>query len=260
MTQIHDFTGISWGEEFVMDAPIKSISGTITGQGALQAGDHIVLCVKCRVDEVQNYTDSPELWQANISFERPISVEELSEGDPLKAVKSLITRWGSALQQLDIYQRVEQLFISDGLTQLASRSRFETRLMDEWQRMLREQMPLTILVCGIDGMDLYQAAYGKEACDQCLKEIAQVVRGCVKRTSDVVARFEENKFAVLLPNTSAQGADYIAEQVQAQVEALPCFGPTKQPAMTLRLGVATQVPDAKGEAQNLAKTALESLD
>lgn len=259
MTQIHDFTRISWGNEFVIDAPIEGISGTITGQGSLAAGDYVVLCVKCRVDEVQSYPGTSELWQASVSLEKPVSVEDVIEGGPLRAVKNLIAHWGDSLQQLEMYQRIEQLFIADRLTQVASRSRFETRLIEEWQRMRREQTPLSILLCALDGMDSYRESYGEEAYDQCLLEIAQVMRGCAKRTYDVVARYEEHKFSVLLPNTSEEGANFIAERVREQVSALPCCDLTKQPVITLRFAVATQVPNPERESQGLTQAVLESL-
>jgi diguanylate cyclase (GGDEF)-like protein len=259
MTQIHDFTRIAWGNEFVIDVPIEGINGVITGQGPLVASDHIVLCIKCRVDEVQNYPGTSDLWQASISLETPVSVEEVIEGGPLRAVKNLIAQWGDALQQLEMYQRIEQLFIADRLTQVASRSRFETRLLEEWQRMRREQTPLSILLCALDGMDPYKDAFGEDAYDQCLLEIAQAMRDCVKRTSDIVARYEEHKFSVLLPNTSEEGANFIAEKIREKVAALPCCDQTKQPAITLRFAIATQVPNPEKESQGLTKAALESL-
>jgi hypothetical protein len=120
MTQIHDFTRISWGNEFFIDVPIEGINGTITGQGLLAAGDHIVLCVKCRVDEVHNYSAPSDLWQASVTLEMPVSAEELTEGGPLKSVNNLIAQWGDVVQQLDIYQRIEQLFSADRLTQVAN--------------------------------------------------------------------------------------------------------------------------------------------
>ncbi len=259
MTQIHNFTQISWGNEFVIDAPIEGINGTITGQGPLVAGDHIVLCVKCRVDEVQNYPGTPDLWQASVLFEMPVSIEDVTDGGPLRAVKNLIAQWSDALQQFEMYQRIEQLFIADRLTQLASRNRFETRLIEEWQRMRREQTPLSILLCALDGMDSYRESYGEEAYDHCLLEIAQVMRDCAKRTYDVVARYEEHKFSMLLPNTSAEGANFIAEKIREQVSALPYCDPTKPPVITLRFAVATQIPDPERESQGLTQTALDLL-
>jgi diguanylate cyclase (GGDEF)-like protein len=125
--------------------------------------------------------------------------------------------------------------------------------------MRREQTPLSIILCALEEMDSYKAAYGEEAYEQCLQEIAQAIRGCVQRSSDVVARYEEHKFAVLLPNTPLEGANYVAEKIQKQVSTLSCCELTKQPAITLRFAVETQVPNPEKEAQGLAQSALKSL-
>jgi diguanylate cyclase (GGDEF)-like protein len=259
MTQIRDFTRISWGNEFFIDAPIEGISGTITGQGPLVAGDRIVLCVKCRVDQVETYPGTLELWQGRVVVETPVSIEEVTESGPMKAVNNLIAQWGDALQQADVYQRVEQLFIADRLTQVASRGRFESRLIEEWQRMQREQTPLSILIYALEGIEPYRDAYGMAAYDQCLLEIAQGMLACAKRPYDVTARYDTHKFAVLLPNTSTEGAKCIAEKIRTQVSTLPCCNLTNQPAISLRFAEVTQVPNTKREAQGLVQAALELL-
>jgi diguanylate cyclase (GGDEF)-like protein len=259
MSQTHDFTKIAWGDEFVIDIPIEGIDGTITGQGTLAAGDNIVLCLKCRVNEVHEYPGTPELWQASISLEKPISIEEGTEGGALKAVKNLIAQWGDALQQVDVYQRIEQLFIADHVTQVASRSRFESRLTEEWQRMRRDQTPLSILLCALDGVEAYRETHGEEATDECLLGIAQAIRLCAKRASDVIARYEEHKFAVLLPNTSTEGANHMVGRIRTALSTLPYCDSSKQPAITVRFAVATQVPDPERESRGLTQAALESL-
>ena len=258
MTQTHDFTKISWGDEFAIDAPIEGINGTITGQGTLAAGDHVILCVKCRVNEVHTYPDTPELWQASISLEQPVAIED-GESGALRAVKGLVAQWGDVLQQTDIFQRVEQLFISDRVTQVATRSRFESRLTEEWQRMRREQTPLSVILCALDGVEAYQDAQGEQATDECLLEIAQDIRLCAQRTSDVVARYETYKFAILLPNTTAEGAEHMVERLREKVSALSCCNPASQPSISLRFAVATQVPDPAKESQGLTNAALQSL-
>jgi PleD family two-component response regulator len=86
-----------------------------------------------------------------------------------------------------------------------------------------------------------------------------VMRVCAKRTYDIVARYEEHKFSVLLPNTSEEGANLIAERIRERVSALPCCDPTKQPAITLRFAIATQVPNPERESQGLTQAALELL-
>jgi hypothetical protein len=97
MGTIHDFTNIHWGQEFALAAPLENVQGTATGQNALKSGDHIVLCVRCRVDEVEYYSNESDLWQARISFEKPISLETITENKPLQPIQQLITRFRNSL-------------------------------------------------------------------------------------------------------------------------------------------------------------------
>jgi hypothetical protein len=90
MGQTHDFTKIHWGQEFALTAPLETMKATATGQSALKSGDCVVLCVQCRVDEVEYYINEPDIWQAKISFEKPISLETITPSNPLQPVQKLI--------------------------------------------------------------------------------------------------------------------------------------------------------------------------
>jgi hypothetical protein len=97
MGKSHDFTNIHWGQEFALDVPLENVQGIATGQNALKSGDHIILCVRCRVDEVEYYSNESDLWQARISFEKPISLETITENKPLQPIQQLITRFRNFL-------------------------------------------------------------------------------------------------------------------------------------------------------------------
>ena len=104
MGTTHDFTNIHWGQEFALAAPLENVQGTATGQNALKSGDHIVLCVRCRVDEVEYYSNEPDLWHARISFEKPIALETITENKPLQPIQQLLAHlrdsWGGTSQSL----------------------------------------------------------------------------------------------------------------------------------------------------------------
>jgi hypothetical protein len=97
MGKTHDFTNIHWGEEFSLDLPLENVQGAATGQGTLRAGDRVVLCIQCRVDEVEHYVNAPEIWQAKISLEKPISLETITVPQPLQRVKRLMAQFRHCL-------------------------------------------------------------------------------------------------------------------------------------------------------------------
>jgi len=141
----------------------------------------------------------------------------------------------------------------DELTQIANRRRFDECLKKEWLRMARAKMPLSIIICDIDFFKLYNDRYGHLLGDVCLSSVAHAIDYCVKRPSDLAARFGGEEFVVLLPNTDHEGASFVAESIRLKVEDL-MIEHADSPIhknVTLSLGVATAVPRYDGDPQML---------
>jgi diguanylate cyclase (GGDEF)-like protein len=258
MSQTHDFTKILWGDEFFLEAPLQQVEGVVSGQGKIARGDRIVLCVKCKVDAVEHYADTPDLWQAKISFEAPVSAESLEEGTPLHGVKAFMAHLGETLQPVEIYHRVEQMFTYDRLTQISNRGRFEAKLTEEWRRLRRDRLSISLVVCAIEGLSAYQSAYDKTACDQVVIEIAQALQNCCKRPSDMVARYREDIFVTLLPSTDEAGVQYLCNEMKSLLAQSPLLSGASM--LTVRMGSATLTPDMTTEPQELLKLAMQSQE
>jgi diguanylate cyclase (GGDEF)-like protein len=258
MAKTHDFTKILWGNEFVIEAPLEGIQGTLTGEGQLAKGDRILVCIQCSVDEVEYYPNAPDVWQARVSFEKPVPIEPTTDS-PIQSIRNLISELGDALFQGDLYQRIEQIFSSDRTTQIANRGRFDSRLTEEWQRLRREKTPISVILCDCVGLAAYQEVHGEKATDKCLQDVAKMLRACGKRPSDLVARYQDRMFAILLPNTPEAGANHVIEDIRSRLSALSIFSSNTQPSVSLRLGSATMVPDPGKDPQSLVHEAARSL-
>jgi two-component system, cell cycle response regulator len=91
-------------------------------------------------------------------------------------LKQLADQVAIAIQQSELYrqlqianQKLERLANLDGLTELANRRQFDHVLSQEWQRLAREQKPLSLILCDIDFFKAYNDKYGHPAGDTCLK-------------------------------------------------------------------------------------------
>lgn len=149
-------------------------------------------------------------------------------------------------QQLELANRELKLLASlDGLTGVANRRRFDEYLEDEWQRMYRDQLPLSLILCDIDFFKKYNDTYGHQAGDACLRRVADALRFCVKRSVDLVARYGGEEFAVVLPNTTAVGASQVAEEIRTVVNNLgiPHAQSAVSKHITLSLGIACMTPE-----------------
>ncbi|MBE9126734.1 MULTISPECIES: response regulator [unclassified Coleofasciculus] len=131
------------------------------------------------------------------------------------------------IQQFQLYKQLEQanrelqrLATLDGLTGVANRRRFDQYIEDEWWRMMREESPLSLILCDIDFFKKYNDTYGHQAGDACLRRVADALRFCAKRSVDLVARYGGEEFAVILPSTTAIGASQIGEEIRSVINSL----------------------------------------
>lgn len=164
-----------------------------------------------------------------------------------------------ALKQVN--RELQRLANLDGLTQIANRRCFDGILQQEWKRLKRDRMPLSLLLCDIDCFKSYNDHYGHLAGDDCLKRVAQAIEQTIKRPADLAARYGGEEFVLLLPNTTPQGATYVAEQLQAAVASLriPHAKSLVSDFITLSIGIACQIPEAEARQEELIEAADRAL-
>jgi diguanylate cyclase (GGDEF)-like protein len=108
--------------------------------------------------------------------------------------------------------RVETLAISDSLTGLFNRRRFEFVLSNEFKRAARYKSQLSCLMIDIDHFKMVNDTIGHQAGDTLLQEIAQVIQRSI-RDVDTIARWGGEEFVVLSPNTSTENAKLAAIRI-----------------------------------------------
>jgi diguanylate cyclase (GGDEF)-like protein len=160
----------------------------------------------------------------------------------------------------DAYHVVEALAATDALTGLANRRRFDECLASEWRRGMRQREPLSMLLIDIDLFKSYNDSYGHVRGDSCLRLLAETAMNVVVRPGDLVARFGGEEFAVILPDTSTQGAREVADLICLAVHRrnLTHSGnPTG--ILTVSVGCGTMVPSPGQHLVNLIEMADEAL-
>ena len=162
-------------------------------------------------------------------------------------------------------QRLQALANLDSLTQVANRRYFDSYLQAEWQRMAREVAPLSLIVCDIDYFKIYNDTYGHQAGDNCLQQVAQVIRQLLSHPASLVARYGGDEFAIVLPETDGTDALQIATQIRVAVknlalEFIPArIGGFPDVVVTVSLGVASTIPSSKTDVAKLFEAADNAL-
>ncbi len=171
-------------------------------------------------------------------------------------LEKLVKTLEKTTNQLNHFSRI------DSLTHLANRCYFDEYLLREWQRLARERMSLSLIICDLDAFKSYNEIYGYQAGDSCLKTIAQTITCAVKRPADFVARYSGEEFGVILPHTGQAGALEVAKLIRAKIKALeiPHAKSIISPYLTVSLGVATRIPVPDLPPDPIITFAEEALD
>jgi diguanylate cyclase (GGDEF)-like protein len=183
-----------------------------------------------------------------------------SEKNDLELILDTTTTHSDTIEAM-LYDRALSLareVTVDGLTQIANRRTFDHQLENEWQRLSRENLPLSLLLCDVDFFKRYNDRYGHPTGDDCLRAVAKAIESCIRRPADLAARYGGEEFAVILPNTLREGATHIADQICQAVANLniPHEFSYVSKHVSLSVGISTVFPKVKV----LPKTLLESAD
>jgi diguanylate cyclase (GGDEF)-like protein len=107
----------------------------------------------------------------------------------------------------------------DGLTGLLSFAAHQARLDSELDRAARTKHQLTLLHLDLDGFRAVNDTYGHDAGDRVLKLIAEEAIRRSIRPYDIASRLSGDEFSVILPNTTAEQAEVVAERMRGAIAA-----------------------------------------
>lgn len=149
----------------------------------------------------------------------------------------------------------------DGLTGLANRRNLDRVLKIDMARSIRYKQPLTVMLADIDHFKAFNDHYGHLEGDECLKKVAGALSAVCKRGTDLVARYGGEEFAVILPDTQAENAMIVAENLRAAVENLkiPNKNSSTSDYCTISIGVYTKITEKGEMAEKLLQKADEGL-
>jgi diguanylate cyclase (GGDEF)-like protein/PAS domain S-box-containing protein len=175
----------------------------------------------------------------------------------VKAERSLI----ESRRQLEEANALLELTSNlDGLTAIPNRRSYDHFYELEWRRATREMKWISLIMIDVDFFKSFNDFYGHVSGDKCLRQIAQCLQ-VINRAGDMVARYGGEEFVAVMSGTPLEGARYMAERMRERVQELqiPHENSSAAPYVTISLGVAAQMPDAKAHPRDLLMLADQAL-
>jgi len=160
-------------------------------------------------------------------------------------------------QVSDEKEDLRHLAITDQLTALFNHSFFYIRLEEEFERAVRYNSPLSLILMDIDDFKRINDSYGHRIGDMVLRETSAVIRNSVRKI-DVVARYGGEEIAVLLPQTSLSGAIGEAERIRLNIENTK-YQDDFDEVITVSLGVSTYSFEKTKRPEDLVNLADKAL-
>ncbi|MGR9088670.1 MAG: GGDEF domain-containing protein, partial [Gammaproteobacteria bacterium] len=159
---------------------------------------------------------------------------------------------------LRLNAKLEELAVTDALTQCFNRRYFNENIRQDCARSERYGHPLSLIILDIDHFKRINDSFGHLAGDQVLRDVAGILRGIV-RSSDKLSRYGGEEFAVLMPNTNLAEACSMAVRLREAVAGYAITYDGKAIRATISLGVAEWLPEYGKVAERLTNAADQSL-
>ncbi|MBR3890271.1 GGDEF domain-containing protein [bacterium] len=144
------------------------------------------------------------------------TMDRLSDNE-IEYISELSAQSSVTLDKANVYSEMLKNATMDALTGLNNRRQFEARLKEQYAIANRQDSPLCAIMTDIDFFKKFNDNYGHSVGDVVLKSTANIVKS-VLREYDIPSRYGGEEFCILLPNTSINEAQIVAERLRVAVE------------------------------------------
>ena len=149
-----------------------------------------------------------------------------------------------AIENAQLYERLEQLAIKDSLTGLYLRRYLLERLTVELSRQMRHKGELSFLMFDLDKFKQYNDKFGHVAGDIVLRAVAMILTDFFRQPGDLVCRYGGEEFCVLMPDCPKAKAVALAEELRKKIAEQTIILRREKTTITVSIGVASFPKDA----------------
>lgn len=212
------------------------------------------------MEDMSGFEVLAELKESDLTRHIPVifvtglaSVDDEERGFKAGAVDYIVKPFNNAIVMARVathlkivgqMRTIERLGMIDALTDIPNRRSSDHQFSIEWRRAVREHKPISLMMVDVDRFKQYNDTHGHPQGDILLQALARTVASSLKRPSDLCARLGGEEFAVILPDTDADGALLVAEQIRRGVASrqVPHRNTDAMTSVTVSIGLASKTP------------------
>jgi len=183
-----------------------------------------------------------------------LSQQKIEPGE-LAMLKSFAGQIGLALDNVRLFDKVEELSLYDELTKLPLRRYFNQRFQEEFYRAERFKQPLAVIWGDVDYFKEVNDTYGHQIGDKVLREVGRVILSNLRKI-DFPCRYGGDEIIILLPQATGEEAQKLAVRLAQEVREIKIpvpFSKTRELTVSMSLGISTFPADASSMDALLAK-------
>ncbi|MBI1269589.1 diguanylate cyclase [bacterium] len=158
-----------------------------------------------------------DLRNTSINQDHIAALEELNKPRQQTMFSSPEPRKKTILSHDDV---IRIAFYDDG-TQAYNFRYLVRRLEREIKRSKRYNRAVSVMIVAVEGFDKIEESYGVTALDLAVSTVADMLIDLTRQEVDMVARYGNNKFVLMLPETPGSGAAILAERIRKKIEVTP---------------------------------------
>jgi len=169
----------------------------------------------------------------------------------------LTSQFAIQFQKVVLYKRVQEISITDSLTEVSTRRHFLERFKEEIRRSMRHKSNLPLLMLDLDHFKETNDRFGHLVGDVVLKEVAGILKSNL-REIDIIGRYGGEEFAIALAGTGREEAHQAAERIRESIEGTVFKAYDEVVSTTVSIGVGV-FPDDGVDVENLIESADKAL-
>jgi diguanylate cyclase (GGDEF)-like protein len=219
-----------------------SDSPVVLGRGNdcdIRINDHSVSRRHARIQPGAEGFFAVDLQSTNGTFVNNVaaSTVKLGDGDYLRVGNCIYRFLTGGNVEAEYHEEIYRLTIIDALTEIHNKRYLLEFLDRELARSARHNRPVALIMLDIDCFKKINDELGHLGGDFTLRELAATIKGGIRK-EELFARYGGEEFAVVLPETTSEGAAVLAERLRGLVEQHPFQYDDKTYPVTVSLGVA----------------------